>query len=663
MKNAKYQHHNFDAIFLTSGRGLTFVAASVISALINLFFIGNLSHETYSIGSFRIPTGLFLCLMSITLELSKLLHVTQYNTLNELARKLEGTPSVKNIKRVATSWLLGYFLYAVLAIVSATFFSFNSIGSAQKNLNDDLTYITQDYNDASSLKAQIDSKTKELEALQLSMTDTASIDKEYTKTIRPMIDKASIADKNGWKVKGSTGELVEDPFESEWETWYASLRDNLGLREYGIRTGRDFRLKLDVTLYRKVKQQSIQASITNYEASISQMNKELSGIFESNSVSDFRSLEKAYRSVNKKSLGEGTSAVFNLVSTAIGVPASVIQGILLFFLSFLIEITIFQTSPKVQISRRMLYQFTQYLPKDFNINKFMDEVDRELVDYDIIKVTKKDEKELIKADVELEKAEKQAKTAEAKARKTRAKKVVSAEKKVEKQEIAPVEVEQKAEKPVEEEIPTVEESKNTEVKTEIPVVPEMDAKIEAVKEPVAAKAKKPRKPRAKKVNAKVTVKQEDTAIQPVQAEAPVEKPVEVPVDAETPIDITPKSLIELENATPVVSKPEAVQGTRDPVYQYRFGVASQGVKQKMQKLIERMYENATKKDELWTLNSKENLVFPEDATFTAAQVNVLLQRLKVVTYGKKFVVTEENGHFYTLFEKDALIQYVTAKIA
>src|SRR5574344_2251029 len=106
----KYKHSTFDTTFLISGKGATFIGASVISAIINLIFIGNLSNDTIKIGPIAFPPAVLMIAISLTLEASKLLHVIQYNTLNELARKLQDTPAASKIKQVARKWFIGYLM-------------------------------------------------------------------------------------------------------------------------------------------------------------------------------------------------------------------------------------------------------------------------------------------------------------------------------------------------------------------------------------------------------------------------------------------------------------------------------------------------------------------------------------------------------------------------
>ena len=268
LKNLLNKNFEFDTLILTSGKNITFIAASIISALINLFFIGNLSQEKYGIGAIFIPTTVFLCAMAITLELSKLLHITMYNTLKELSRKLKGFDGTDKIDKVANKWFAGYILYAVLAVTSATFFSFNAMGVKQQTTDDSVNYITQDYKEAENLNSQIETINKTINSLNANKNNTSAIDEEYNKIIFPMLEKARISEQNNWTIIDENGKTIKDPFENEWEIWYKGQILNLGLKSIGITNGRTLREKLDVITYRSIKQQSVDSEINKDRKSV-----------------------------------------------------------------------------------------------------------------------------------------------------------------------------------------------------------------------------------------------------------------------------------------------------------------------------------------------------------------------------------------------------------
>ena len=658
----KYQHHSIDTAILVTGRSVVFIAASFISAIINLFFIGNLSKETYSIGSLQIPTALFLGVMSITLEGSKLFHVIQYNSLKELYHKLEEN----RIRAVARKWFIGYLFYAILAIFSATFFSFNSLGVSAKQTDSSFQYVSEDYNTASAYLKNIEEFNVSLDNLNKQKYDSTEIDNEYLTEIAPTIQRANEAASKNWQIL-ENDELIRDPFEAEWVLWYKNKIATLGLNNFGITKGTQVRSKLDITLYRTIKQQHIDNEINQVKSSLDSRQSELSEIYSRNNVTTFRELETLYRTEDTgRYSGGGTSSVFKLIGDMIHIDDSYLRCALLLFLSLLVELTIFQTSPKVQISRRMLYQFTQYLPTNFSINRFMNEIDKELVDYDILKVTKKDEKELIKADITLEKAEKMAKAEEAKARRFKAKKVVRENAKPTKEvnkvkenlEIMDIDPKIEMIKPVAKEEPVkvesvpveplpivqsqVKSNENIEIEPTEKTVKE-DTLAEEPKKVATKKSATKRKPRSKK-----SLK----AQEPVDSTATV---VEAPVKKELPIVDTEKADVKETSTTN-----KSVSTQKDILHNYRFGLAKESVKDKMILIIHKLFEGAEFKVDTWKLSTKENLA-SLDSIVSNEQVSALLQRLKSITYGKKYIVAEENGRFYSIFDEAALIKYATAE--
>src|SRR5574344_1188405 len=74
---------------LINGKMLVFIVCSIVSGLINLIFICNLTKTPYTLGTLlSIPASILLGVLSVSLDLSKALHVIQVNTLNELYRFL-----------------------------------------------------------------------------------------------------------------------------------------------------------------------------------------------------------------------------------------------------------------------------------------------------------------------------------------------------------------------------------------------------------------------------------------------------------------------------------------------------------------------------------------------------------------------------------------------
>lgn len=642
---------NFDAIVLINFRLVAFFAASLISCCVNLFFIGNLSQEVYQIGPFIIPTAVFLCAMSITLEMSKLLHIVQYNTLTELHRKLENFKGAKKIKNVARRWLAGYLLYAMLAVVSATFFSFNSLGTAQQATDSSIEYVTKDYNDAQNLENTIASIQTEIRNLEIERNDDSDIASEFD-SLKRMAERANDAANINWVLSSynADGELIEtpDPFQEEWLTFVDEFFTNnpsvRGIRTYVNANTSEWNLRrrvasTDIATFKDTKQQSIITKINQKTMELELAKADLQSVFENNDVSTFRQLENKYRNIiSSQYKGGGTAAVFKLIGNLIGIDDSVIRCVLLLFLALLIELTIYQTSPKVQISRKMLFQFTQYLPAGFNVNKFMDSVDKELVAYDMIKTTHKEDRNLIKETMEVEVTKKRLEKTEAKKRIKKAKVVEPTNPPIPVPVVATMPA--TFTKPKKLEFVSVEEPVEEAVATEVVENKETIEEIETVE--AVAPIKKPRKPRAKKVVEEV---KEPEVVATPEPEVVEEKPVE----ASEP----EKRVIKQEE---LKAEPRISTLTQNTI-PFRFGRTSKEVMSKVIKFIEELYRGIDENNSILTLNNPMDV--KTRLGLSQKEFDVFTDRLTKMSINGKFVLYVEDGKYKTVFKKDWLQQYVT----
>lgn len=626
-----------------------FFAASLISCCVNLFFIGNLSQEVYQIGPFIIPTAVFLCAMSITLEMSKLLHIVQYNTLTELYRKLENFKGAKKIKNVARRWLAGYLLYAMLAVASATFFSFNSLGTAQQATDSSIEYVTKDYNDAQNLENTIVLVSSEIRELEIERTNDSDVDAEFM-ALKRMAERANSAADVGWVISpvNEEGEIIQvvDTFQDEWNAFVddfivknpsvTSLFTGSKSVEWQIRRRV---AATDIATFKDVKQQSIITKINQKTTELELAKADLQSVFENNDVSTFRQLENKYRNtVSSQYEGGGTAAVFKLIGNLIGIDDSVIRCVLLLFLALLIELTIYQTSPKVQISRKMLFQFTQYLPAGFNVNKFMDSVDKELVAYDMIKTTHKEDRNLIKETMEVEVTKKRLEKTEAKKRIKKAKVVEPTNPPIPVPVVATTPV--TFTEPKKLEFVSVEEPVEEVVATEVVENKETIEEKETVE--VVAPIKKPRKPRAKKVVEEV---KEPEVVATPEPEVVEEKPVE----ASEP----EKRVIKREE---LKAEPRISTLTQDTI-PFRFGRTSKEVMSKVIKFIEELYRGIDEKNSILTLNNPMDV--KTRLGLSQKEFDVFTDRLTKMSINGKFVLYVEDGKYKTVFKKDWLQQYVT----
>lgn len=113
-------------------KSICFIGASIVSALINLVFISNLTKSAYTVGTlFSVPAAIVLGFLSIILDLVKVLHVTQVNTLEEIYTSLGPERTWrKTFKKLKNSWFAAYLLYVALSVLTSVSLSTISIGSS-----------------------------------------------------------------------------------------------------------------------------------------------------------------------------------------------------------------------------------------------------------------------------------------------------------------------------------------------------------------------------------------------------------------------------------------------------------------------------------------------------------------------------------------------------
>jgi hypothetical protein len=373
---------------LVSGKFVTFIAASIISALINLIFIGNLSNDTIKIGALTFPPSIIMIAISLTLEASKLLHVIQYNTLNELYRKLQGFEGIEKIKKVARTWFIGYLMYAALAIIASVNFSVGNLGRSNTQADETISVAKTCYDSWNDTQKQIDDLNSQIDSVTSSEKSTWD----------SMVSLYSSIPENEWSISPTPANV------QKWRDFRTKVKVAVpGATDSSIKSGASW------TKYITYQTKDINSKLTEAKQSLEDIKSESSKA----GYNSYIALKTAQTTLKaNKVINSGSQASFDIFANMLHVPVEGFRSVMLLILSLLIELTIYQTSPKVQINRKMLYQFTQYLPANFNVNKFMDSVDKELVAYDMIQTTKKTEVEINKQDIELEKAKKEAEKAE-----------------------------------------------------------------------------------------------------------------------------------------------------------------------------------------------------------------------------------------------------------
>ena len=423
---------DLDSLILCSGKNITFIICSIVSAFFNVFFISNIGGGGFlGIGTFVLKNAYLLILISIGLEMSKLYHVTLSNTTAEIMRKLDtkeyrkpskdpvtgelGLSPYDRVESVHNKTKNVYLAYAVLAIIASLFTSFYIMISLRTDSVKSENQVQAIYDSFETIE-KLEGQIKKLESERDEDKVYQKLNDEYVKPFNNVVNIFNKA-------------TQEEKEQNNWEGYWSvpKYQDLYGIRMamkeiIGTSDGRTIAAKISMR----------DAKITAYY--FSSIDKDIEKIEEK--IKDEKaSINKVCESVgetfnNKKDIDiyladlqakrereSGTTGVFVWIANNLfngRINSSTLMAVFLFILSCMVELTIYQTSPKAKISRKVMYNFTQFMPKDFDINAFMDAVEKELIDYEIIKRTHNEERELDVAEMDLVKAETKAKINEAK---------------------------------------------------------------------------------------------------------------------------------------------------------------------------------------------------------------------------------------------------------
>lgn len=659
----KYKHSTFDTAFLISGKGATFIGASIISAIINLIFIGNLSNDSIHIGPIEFPPAILMIAISLTLEASKLLHVIQYNTLNELARKLADAPAAIKIKQVARKWFIGYLMYAALAIIASVNFSVGNLGKSNTATNATITVAQTYYNSWNEEQAKIDDLTKQL----------TSISSDAKTEWQTQVDAHQAIPAEEFSIKPESARVTQ------WKAYRDKIRGAINyVSESAILSGGK-----TLDKYISYLQKDVNSQLEAANQSLSDIKSEAAKA----GYNSYISLKTAQTTLEaNKIVNSGSQASFEIFANLLHVNVEGFRTVMLLILSLLIELTIYQTSPKVQINRRMLYQFTEYLPANFNVNKFMDSVDKELIAYDMIKTDKKTEVAMNKQDIELERAKKEAEKAELKRKAAEARREQKIAEKAAK----------KAEEPLKEEHIDAETPKAPEPPAPATIPQEVDL-TPPIKEDtmtpsdmeIAAPVKKARKAHAKKAKkVEITSEQKQQLIALTKKitddkKEAIENETNNAIEDSTSGEQAEVATVETGTTTrevlePVVEKEQSSsQPDNEPsevkkdeiqvakpvqmpyTIPYRLGRTTERVKDKFVALVRRIYDGAKKDGNYYVLNDVYKSA--EEIGIGAKDRDIILNRLLDMKYGEKreHILFIENDVLKSPFECEEFISWIT----
>lgn len=415
---------------LIDGKLVVFIFCSLVSAFINLVFISNLTKSDYTIGTLlSIPAAVVLGSLSLGLDLAKFLLAIQVNTLNELVRKLSKFEWVKRVKRAAAWWRSIYIVFILLSVVTSVSLSTISIGAGiSRNANmisqiDEYIVQGEQYTNINAAARDVTRQNLINRATDTSERDAreyadnaVSLIEEFQIKITPILKDETLDDDErkaklaayesdrtkinnilkgaGYRARSfkelsefntltiatdikqkrleylksnsndiaveKLGELTDNT-NQEILSWLETLNS---LNLINPKTGEQVVFSTDenkaATVLAKsalTLLKSLRVDVENDSGDIGSSSKlfmQLGGAWDARHIGD-KDLQAA---LNVKTDG------------SFGSTEIMMMGMLL-FLSLLCELAINLFSPKTNISRKMLSQFSEYFSPDFDINDFM----------------------------------------------------------------------------------------------------------------------------------------------------------------------------------------------------------------------------------------------------------------------------------------------------
>lgn len=428
---------------LIDGKLAIFIFCSFVSAFINLVFISNLTKADYSIGTIlSIPAAVILGLLSIGLDMAKFLLAIQVNTLGELVRKLSKFTWVKKVRRAAAWWRSIYIVFILLSVITSVSLSTISIGAGiSRNSNmikqiDEYIIQGEQYTSINSAAGEVTRQnlinkatdTSEKEAREYA-DNAISLIEDFQIKITPILNDDSLNEDErkvklalyeserskinnilkgaGYRARSfkelsefntlsiasdikqkrleylksnsndiaveKLGELTDNT-NQEIISWLETL-NALGL--VNPKTGETIVFSVDenraATVLAKsalTLLKSLRVDVENDSGDIGSSSKlfmQLGGAWNARHIGD-KDLQAA---LNVKTDG------------SFGATEVMMMGMLL-FLSLLCELAINLFSPKTNISRKMLSQFSEYFSPDFNVNDFMLDIYLDQLDFGVL---------------------------------------------------------------------------------------------------------------------------------------------------------------------------------------------------------------------------------------------------------------------------------------
>lgn len=276
---------NGDIVFI-NGKNFAFIFLSIISSFINLVFISNLTKSGYAIGTIlTIPGAILLGLMSIGLDVTKLLHSIQINSLNEIYRKVKNYSWSKKIKSAKNKWLTVYILYVVLSIITSMSLSTISIGAGiTRNANtlkqiDEFIIEGEQYLGIDKAAKDITKENLISKATDTSEKDSINFAKTQMATLWPQIEaykteRAEFEDSEDYKLNGWDSTWKNQNASDYWDKKNEEINRLLQNAGYGSVRGSSIKTLNRTTVENRIKQNYLSTSKTvSNDSALAQLNE------------------------------------------------------------------------------------------------------------------------------------------------------------------------------------------------------------------------------------------------------------------------------------------------------------------------------------------------------------------------------------------------------
>lgn len=276
---------NSDTLFI-NGKVFAFIFLSIVSAFINLVFISGLTKSGYAIGTLiTVPGAVLLGLMSIGLDVSKLLHSIQINSLNEIYRKVRTQDWAKRLKSAKNKWFVVYVLYVALSIITSMSLSTISIGAGiTKNSNtlkqiDEFIIEGEQYVGIDKAAKDITKESLISKATDSSEKDSINFAKTQMATIWPQIEaykdeRAEFEKSEDYKANGWDCEWNGQNASDYWDNKNSEINRLLQNAGYGSVSGTQIKNLNRSTVEARIKANYLNTSkTTGNDTAIAQLNE------------------------------------------------------------------------------------------------------------------------------------------------------------------------------------------------------------------------------------------------------------------------------------------------------------------------------------------------------------------------------------------------------